>query len=65
MDLKVPFNPWEEDSDLSDQEGVTGPLPPYDPKTGWMRGFGPDGKIQNNPTEGDGWENVPPVAVVA
>jgi hypothetical protein len=61
MDLKVPFKPYEEDSDLSDTEGVLGKLPPYDPETGWMRGYGPNGEIVNegDGVVGDGWGNVP------
>jgi hypothetical protein len=65
MDLKVPFKPSEEDSDLSDTEGVLGKLP-YDPVTGWARGYGP-GEPNYVPPQGqteegvvgDGWGNAP------
>jgi hypothetical protein len=36
--LNVNFQPWEEDSDYSDTEGI---LRPYDPKTGYLRGHEP------------------------
>jgi hypothetical protein len=55
-DLKVPFRPHEEDSDLSDTEGVLGRLP-YDPVTGFLRGYGP-GDVDVDAGDGvvgDGW----------
>ena len=35
--VKVQFQPWEEDSDYSDEEGLTPPLPGYNPVTGELR----------------------------
>jgi hypothetical protein len=56
--LEVKHQPWEEDSDYSDTEGLLRPA--YDPKTGYLRGHEP--KMEEAQKEGvkpieedDGW----------